>query len=506
MSTFFLGLSILGILAGLFSCSELKRADQNQSLFLSDSFEIGSVLFENKNRQGDRVYIKFDTSRQDYCLWSVESQSFSIVNFTDLQVLMNLDLDTIVDFEVSDFSLKGDSLLLCGAHSELALFNFADRSTTVFDVEAAFCDQVQRTYSFYNFPLYLENGQAYLHASTYDYRNYAHDFQQQQQFFSLPVEMKFDLSSAVGSCFGKFPASYLSSENKFYQWPPFRARLDESSFYCYPHVDSIFKYTDALGTNKSVGCRSALFTGELIAVDKSRYNDYSYLGDYILQNDQIAQIIPDEYRNLIYVVCIPGTDPDPEMRFRRSDLAFTIMVFDANLEYLREVYFPPGNWRYELNFVNPSGLFLQKLNKTGDTTLAYDGFDLSKKGSSPKVASPKELVKKEEIVPLGRYFRDSLKINADVDTVIVISSLGCKGCLESKLAEINQTGSLSRYAIITDSKTAKIHTVQKIIENKNQMYIDSSDRITRYRTIGDFLTLIVLRGDSLVAVDKDFGF
>src|SRR5690606_28740193 len=105
--------------------------------------------------------------------------------------------------------------------------------------------------------------------------------------------------------------------------------------------DSIYKYCDALGTNKSVGCRSALFHGKMIEVDKSRYGDFSYLGDYILQNDQIANIIPDEYRDLIYVVCIPGTEPDPEMRSRRSDLAFTIMVFDANLEFLREVYFPP---------------------------------------------------------------------------------------------------------------------------------------------------------------------
>ena len=99
-----------------------------------------------------------------------------------------------------------------------------------------------------------------------------------------------------------------------------------------------------------------------------------------------------------------------------------------------------------------------------------------------------------------------LRIPDDIDTVIVISNLGCKGCLESKMVEINQTGSLARYAIITDSKTAKIHTVREIIENKNQVYIDISNRITRYRTIGDFMTSIVLRGDSVVAVDKDFGF
>ncbi|NEN23860.1 hypothetical protein G3O08_10140 [Cryomorpha ignava] len=84
--------------------------------------------------------------------------------------------------------------------------------------------------------------------------------------------------------------------------------------------------------------------------------------------------------------------------------------------------------------------------------------------------------------------------------------MGCVGCLESKLAEINKIGYLTKYAIITDSKTAKIHTVGKIIENKNQVYIDSSNRITRYRIIGDFLTSIVLSGDSVVAVDKNFGF
>ncbi len=449
------------------------------------------------------MYIKFDTSREEYSLWSVESQSLSIVNFTDLQLL--LDLDTIVDFDVSDFFIKGDSLLLCGAKSELVLYNINDNSTTVFDVEAVFCDQVQRTFSYYNFPLYLENGHAYFHTSTFAYPNFVHDFKQQQHFFSLPVEMKFDLSRDEGICFGKFPASYQSTENKFYQWPPFRARLDACSFYCYPHVDSIYKDCDTQGTPKIVGCRSALFNGKMIPVDKSRYNDFSYLGDYILRNDQIAKIIPDEYRDLIYVVCIPGTEPDPEMRFRRSDLAFTIMVYDANLEFLREVYFPPGNWLFEFNFVNADGLFLQRLNIEGDTTLVYDGFDLGRKGNL-KITNPKDIIKKEEIVPLGQFFRDGLRIPINIDTVIVISSLGCKGCLESKLAEINQTGSLTRYAITTDSKTAKIHTVQQIIENKNQVYVDSSDKLSRYRIIGDFLTSIVLSGDSVVAVDKDFGF
>lgn len=505
MRAFFLPLSIIGMLAAVFSCTSAKHADPDQFLFSSDSFQIGSVHFENIHNQGEIVYIKYDTSRQAYSLRSNESQHFTVVNSTDLHVLVNLDLDTIVDFDVSDFYKKGDSLLLCGKNSELALFNFDDSSTTVFDVEEAFCNQVQRTFSFYNFPLYLENGQAYLHPSTFAYPNFYNNFKQQQQFFSLPVEMKFDLSTAVGTCFGKFPASYLSSENKFYQWSPFRARLDACSFYCYPHVDSIYRYCDALGTNKSVGCRSALFNGKMIDVDKSRYNDYTYLGDYILQNDQIAKIIPDEYRDLIYVVCISGIEPDPEMRFRRSDLAFTIMVFNSNLEFLREVYFPLGNWLYEFNFVNPDGLFLQRSNTIGDTTLVYDGFDLGKEGNL-NFASPKEIINKEENVPLGRFIRDSLRISADIDTVIVISSLGCKGCLESKLAENNQTGFLARYAIITDSKTAKIHTVRKIIENKNQVYIDSSDRINRYRIIGDFLTLIVLSGDSVVVADKDFGF
>ncbi len=120
---------------------------------------------------------------------------------------------------------------------------------------------------------------------------------------------------------------------------------------------------------------------------------------------------------------------------------------------------------------------------------------------------PEELTLTRALPSLGSYLRDGLSVAKELDSVLVISGLGCSGCLESMMIEAEAKDvDLDGYAYVATRNAANIQTISDFLSRHSHAYMDSIGDLGDYRAIGDFLTLVVMDGDSVVEVDDKFEF
>lgn len=241
-------------------------------------------------------------------------------------------------------------------------------------------------------------------------------------------------------------------------------------------------------------------------LDKTRLMDYSYLEDYHYMNDRYAELIADPFRNLIYSIFRPGVEVPEERRLSESDIAFTILVYDSELNFLKEAFFPAGHYNPAFHLVTQEGLWMLATDGHGTLGDEFHGFDFTE-GGLPLVRLPEVRTLTRDLPDLSDYLRRNVGVSQTIDSVVVISGLGCTGCLESTIMEAeSKAENLNRYALVAGLNTSRVQTIADFLSRYDQTYIDSANHLMYYRDIGDFLTLVVLDGDSVVAVDDKFGF
>ncbi len=74
--------------------------------------------------------------------------------------------------------------------------------------------------------------------------------------------------------------------------------------------------------------------------------------------------------------------------------------------------------------------------------------------------------------------------------------------LEAETKRIDQ----NNYAYIATREAARSQTISDFIARQRNSSIDEQGKLELYRSVGDFLTLIVFDGDSIVKVDNKFIF
>ncbi len=248
----------------------------------------------------------------------------------------------------------------------------------------------------------------------------------QNFFFSASLEIAYDISKGTFQSISQYSSSYRSEELNFYSWPARRNRLLEKSIYSFPHIDSLYvqEKNNSNGNPKVFPRKSILRKRHKVPLVKARFDDYSYLRDYHFINDHYAELITDPYRELIYSVFVPGVDLPAENRLRTEFVAFTIMVYNSDLELQREVFFHAGVYDYRFYFVSPEGLCLHTAATTQGSMRVFDVFDLSKEGDPAEIV-PEKLSLQIDLPPLASYLRDSLGLDISADSVVIISGIGC---------------------------------------------------------------------------------
>lgn len=495
---------LIFIAAVAFSCSERKGIDGGFGLMENNSFNNKTIKIHFNEWQGE--YVRYKNFAADGLLaWTVPDRRLKLLSGNG-ELLDEINLNSIVSFTVYDVCKNGEELFFAGLNSEAAILNLSDHGIRALDINKAKCKSDYRVYATKKFPIFMEDSFLYFINTDPRYNDYFTDFSAQRKFFSTPLEMRYDLKTGKTKCFGSYPALYREKVMEFYRWPAHRQRMNDQSIYSFAHVDSLFVFSDRTSQEQTVSRKSVLRNRDLIPLDKSRLMDYSYLWDYDFINDRYTELIADPYRNLIYSVFRPGVDPPEQRRLTDRDVAFTVMVYDADLEFQKEVFFPPGRYDPGVHFVTPEGLCLQTVASEGNATRVFDVFDFTREGRPMEVV-PENLSLTHRMVPLAEYLRDSLGVAESVDSVVVISGLGCSGCLESMIVEAEAKGvDLDRYAYIATREAARIQTISDFLTRHSLTYVDSIGDLGDYRAIGDFLTLVTLSGDSLVAVDEKFEF
>lgn len=494
----------------VFSC-ENRIIDENawesdSKLYDGRSFRLKRNVVDTLSNGKDHVGYRFLYDDTLLMKWNVAEQYVTILKYPGMVVYKKFKLGAPVSFFAIDALWKENLLYVVGRSNEIAMFQPESGGYREIDLETAMNRLNFRAFTQPSVPLFVEDSLLYLSGNIVGHSNYFLDVQDRKAFFSGFLDVRYHMENGEIKTFGDYPISFQNDEMDFYRWFPSRQRLVGRSIYSFAHVDSLFAFDDRRDQKQTVERKSVLHRRELIPLDKSRLMDYSYLRDYDFTNDRYTELIADPYRDLIYSVFRPGVDPPEQRRLAGRDVAFTIMVYDADLEFQKEVFFPPGEYDPRIHFVTPEGLCLQTVASERGATRVFDVFDFTREGR-PMEVLPENLNLNRRIVPLAEYLRDSLGVAGTVDSVVVISGFGCTGCLENMILEAEAAGvDLSRYAYVASHNAARIQTVAEFLSRHSRAYIDSVGQLDDYRAIGDFLTLVVLDGNRLVTVDDKFEF
>ncbi len=494
-----------------FSCVEKEKNTGSQRLLDCNYFQVSQLSIDHSTNSNEISYYRFDDHDSLLMVWNTVSGKVKILTYPDLENFQEFDLDSIASFSpIIDSYWQNGCLYAVGLSNEFTVFCPVSTEKQSFKFESRLKGLEFRAFSVSDFPIYVEDSTVFLHGNASGLPNFmsGNHLKAQELFFSAPLEITYDMKTGEVQSFGKYPQSYRNEVMEFYYWTASRKRLFGESIYSFAHIDSLYVNGDSRlsETMRIFSRKSILRQRKIVQFDKSRLYDYAYINDYSYVNDRYADLITDTHRKLVYSVFVPGVDTPEERRLHSEQMAFTILVFNSDYEIQKEVFFPPGVYDHRFHFVTPEGLCLLKIDSTVATTQRFDVFDMTKEGHPVEIDS-KSLYYKVDLPPLGRYLRHEVAVDLATDSLIVISGLGCGGCLANLIIEAEKKGKLYEgFAFVATLDAARSQTVSEFLSRQPHSYIDESGQLGDFRAIGDFLTLIVLDGDSIVKVDNKFAF
>ena len=323
-------------------------------------------------------------------------------------------------------------------------------------------------------------------------------------YFANPLEIRYNMRTRAYKLFGKYPERYRREGTLEYDYLPRRVRLNGASYVVFPMIDSLYRFDDHTGASRSVSMKSVVSDRPFVPMDQTRYRDFTYIYDYSFVNDVYSRIYADPFRELIYVVFLPGRDPSEEMRVSMVNTGFSVIVLDKNLTYQREVWFPPGKYLHYACVVTPEGFAFQTMGSRGKQVREYHVFDLNRGGINALDRVPDDQ-KQSKPMPLLTYLHERAGVTPDVDSLIVISGLGCSGCLTTEMIGIVKEEADS-YAYLVTAQAMENQSVKDFLADRDQVFFDTLSDVRDYRAIGDYLTRIVIHPDSSLTIDDKFIF
>jgi len=486
------------------SCSQDVSELATKRLYNFEPFITNQISLNLNDWEGNYVRYKHSNHDSSLICWTTSNVDFKIFKFPKYNLIENNSYVSLPKVNrIKDLVLYNDTLFIVGIENQLAWQSLRSGLQKFYGDTLATCFNKCRFYANKSFPMIVENDYVYLRYSTNLHSNFLIDSIQQSQFFSYPLELRLDLVKNQALCLGKYPISYVEAEIDFYKWPPSRQRLNGQSIYSFSHIDSLYYESDREG-NKGVCVRKSFLAHKKhVPIDNSKIGNYDYLSDYGLINDWYGDLIADENRSLLYSIFYPGVDAIKNIRLSHRDIAFSILIFNQKLEFLKEVYFNPGIYNSEIHFITPDGLAIQKINNTDSKIRYFDIFDFTKEQVEPRFDLPNRHISEKLKISFSDYLRKEIKVKHEENEILVVSNFGCFSCIKNLLLK-SSNFSFDKFSFVVDASLLRENDINDFMKNQRSVYIDHSNKLNSYKVINSSLSYIRLSGDSVVYVDHYF--
>lgn len=229
------------------------------------------------------------------------------------------------------------------------------------------------------FPIYYDNQQNGLLIQTYCSRCKFYD----KNYFKSPVEsiIRFD-SEEILSFPTQYSKRYLEGYYGFSN-QVFRTVYNEFSFYSFPIDPNIYVYNRKSNNLKIVGGRTSYQKTEPISLELEHKNNSNIKMRHAYQIPFYHQVIYDPYRKYYYRFFSKSLSLKNEDGTYNSwgDKELILMVFNSNLELLKEINLGKHKYSTKKSFVTKEGLFISYAhykNKQYDkSSIKFDLFQFS---------------------------------------------------------------------------------------------------------------------------------
>jgi hypothetical protein len=486
------------------SCSQVNSESSSRQLYKFEPFITNQISFNLKDWEGNYVRYKYSNYDSVLICWTTSNVEFKLFKFPDFNLINNNSFVSLTKVNrIKDLELNNDTLYIVGIENQLARHSLISGLQEIYGDTLAICFNQCRYYATKLFPMIIEDNYVYLRYSTNLHSNFLIDSIQQTHFFSYPLEIRLDLGKNEALCLGRYPSKYLREEIDFYNWPPARQRLLGQSIYSFPHIDSLYFENDQIGTKGVSSRKSILSLKKHVPIDNTKIGNFDYISEYGLVNDWYGDLIADENRNLLYSIFHPGVETSKDRRLSHSDIAFSILIFNHKLEFIKEVYFHPGIYNSEIHFVTPHGLAIQKINNVNPEIRQFDIFDFTKENIESLNKIPNQYISEKIKINFSDYLRKVIKVKETENEILIVSNFGCFSCIKNLLIKTSEIN-FDKFSFVVDVSLLREKDINDFMNNQRSVYIDHSGQLNSYKVIKGSLTYIQLNGNSVLKIDPYF--
>lgn len=195
------------------------------------------------------------------------------------------------------------------------------------------------------------------------------------EYFSTYCLYIYNINDGNYKSFGNFPSIF--TKGNYMDFYPYADIVEDEILLSFNPLDSIY-FFDLSGEFKNVISKKSKYIESINPIDDANKRNPRAYGRYFMKTPLYRDIIYDNYQNLIYRVVTQKTQyiNSKDLKSDTNIRAFSIQIFNENMEQLDELYFPAGSYNYRFIFTCKYGLVLPRFI-TGSNSINFSILELN---------------------------------------------------------------------------------------------------------------------------------